>query len=685
MIRAQKLKSVFSTIGVFIGVTFLIGAWSVVNGMNRYMTEKFAGTLVGVNTFHLRRSPNVNFDVQDSVWRSWRRRPRIKFADANAVTKILTVPVVTAWYSEDRGSVEYNGKVAKDITLEGATERYFDIMNLTIGDGRPFTPQESKAGTTVVVLGYDLAHKLFPDVNPIGHSVRIHGIPYRVIGVVERQGNLLGISLDKFVVAPALSPIQREVNPPGVVDALIVKANSEPEMREAMNQTEAIMRSRRHLRPRQDDNFAMETSEGVLDFWNKLSRILYAVGPGLVGIALESLRAHKARAALTILGVAIGVMVVMVIGAIVSGFNKGVADMLEQSGPKTFWVGRFFSGGVNISDGSDEMSPWRHNPPISVADAQVIARLPSVSWVALDEGGQADVTFGAKTQHSVRIFGRSAAWPNVAGGDVSPGRSFTEVEDAAAAQVAVVNQKLAELLFDRIDPIGQRIHIQGVPYIVIGVFNPPPQLFGGQPSPEAIIPHGALIKYVRYWKGWMDLLVGPAPAATTAEAMEDVTEAMRLRRHLRPGQDNNFAVVSQEKFLEKLNSMTLIIRFVLFILSAVGLIVGGVGVIAIMMISVTERTREIGVRKALGATRREILWQFLVEAATLTLVGGVVGMIGGGLAAVVLALATPIPAHVPLGSVVVALIVAALTGVLFGLYPASRAARLDPVEALRYE
>src|SRR5213594_1801461 len=286
MIRAQKLKSGFSAIGVFIGVTFLIGAWSIVNGMNRYMTDKFAGTLVGVNTFHLRRRPNVNFNVEDSVWRAWRRRPRIKFADANAVTKSLTVPVVTAWYSEDRGSVEYNGKVAKDITLEGATERYFDIMNLTIGDGRPFTPQESKAGTTVVVLGYDLAHKLFPDVNPIGHSVRIHGIPYRVIGVVERQGNLLGISLDKFVVAPALSPIQREVNPPGVVDAVIIKANSEPEMREAMDQTEAVMRSRRHLRPRQDDNFVMETSEGVLDFWKKLSRILYVVGPGLVGVAL---------------------------------------------------------------------------------------------------------------------------------------------------------------------------------------------------------------------------------------------------------------------------------------------------------------------------------------------------------------------------------------------------------------
>src|SRR5438132_1311032 len=192
MIRAQKLKSVFSTIGVFIGVTFLIGAWSVVNGMNRYMTEKFAGTLVGVNTFHLRRSPNVNFDVQDSVWRSWRRRPRIKFADANAVTKSLTLPVVTAWYSEDRRSVEFNGKVATDIPPEGAPARHCAMLN----------------------------------------------------------------------------------------------SNGEPEMREAMDQTETIMRSRRHLRPRQDNNFAMETSEGVLDFWNKLSRILYAVGPGLVGIAL---------------------------------------------------------------------------------------------------------------------------------------------------------------------------------------------------------------------------------------------------------------------------------------------------------------------------------------------------------------------------------------------------------------
>src|SRR3989441_7477847 len=167
--------------------------------------------------------------------------------------------------------------------------------------------------------------------------------------------------------------------------------------------------------------------------------------------------------------------------------------------------------------------------------------------------------------------------------------------------------------------------------------------------------------------------------------MSDVTVALRVKRGLRPGQDNNFSVVSQEKFLESINSTTLVLRVVMIALSMVGLMVGGAGVIAIMMISVTERTREIGVRKALGATKRAILWQFLVEASTLTLVGGAVGMLAGGALAFLISHVTPIPANVPLWSIVAALLASALTGVGFGLYPASRAARLDPIEALRYE
>ncbi|MGH7674365.1 MAG: ABC transporter permease [Gemmatimonadales bacterium] len=285
-IRANKLKSGFSLIGVFIGVTFLIGAWSIVNGMNSYVTEKFAGTIIGVNTFHLRRRPMFTPNVSDSTWRAWARRPRISFSDAAAVTEGLTVPVITAWQSSDMLTVEYGSKEMREIEVSGTTERYFDIKNMRIAQGRAFTAHEVRSGVPVVVLGVDLVDKFFPDRDPIGHSVKIGGLPYRVIGVVERQGKLFGFSMDRIAVAPALAPVQDLINPPGVVDALIVRARSLPELREAILQAEGIMRSRRHLRPMQENSFVLETSEGVLAFWSGIQRFLFVVGPGLVGVAL---------------------------------------------------------------------------------------------------------------------------------------------------------------------------------------------------------------------------------------------------------------------------------------------------------------------------------------------------------------------------------------------------------------
>jgi putative ABC transport system permease protein len=174
----------------------------------------------------------------------------------------------------------------KDVQVTAATELYFDIRSLAIAEGRAFTAQEVQAGVPVLVLGYDLAEKLFEGQDPIGREVKIYDIPYRVIGVVEKQGTLLGLSLDKFVVAPATAPLRRFVNPPRVVDAVAMKANSQSEMREAMSQAEAVMRSRRHLRPKQGDDFALETADEVLDFWGKISRILFYALPGLVAISL---------------------------------------------------------------------------------------------------------------------------------------------------------------------------------------------------------------------------------------------------------------------------------------------------------------------------------------------------------------------------------------------------------------
>ena len=404
-----------------------------------------------------------------------------------------------------------------------------------------------------------------------------------------------------------------------------------------------------------------------------------------MGIALDSLRANKVRAALTILGVAIGVMVVIAMASAITGINRSVSSQLETLGPKTFFVQRFFSGGLNISDGSDELSPWRKNPWLKVSEAQMLARLPAVRDVTWRENTNGPVVYGDVNLTSVQVVGFSPAWVRVTGGSISEGRNYTDLEEAGNARVAVINDKLAEALMPGRDPIGKKIKVFGQPFEVIGLYVEPKSLFGDNDTPTVTIPHSTFTKVADYWKGWMDIAVSPTAAATVEETQDEVIAAMRGSRGLKPGQENNFAVVSQDRLMETWNKVTNGFFLVMLALSSVGLMVGGVGVVAIMMISVTERTREIGVRKALGATRREIMFQFLVEAATLTLVGGVAGMILGGLISLGINKLTPIPAAVPLWSVVVALMASTVTGIFFGLYPASKASRLDPVEALRYE
>ncbi|HEX6104629.1 MAG TPA: ABC transporter permease [Gemmatimonadales bacterium] len=404
-----------------------------------------------------------------------------------------------------------------------------------------------------------------------------------------------------------------------------------------------------------------------------------------VGIALDSIRANKVRAALTILGVAIGVTVVIAMGSAISGINRSITGILEAAGPKTFFVLRYWSGGLNVSDGSDEMSPWRRMPELSVDEARLVRSLPAVREVNVGEYTDGPVDYETVHLGDVNIAGFSPTWSQVNGGDILAGRNFTMLEYSAGSRVAVINDRLAESLFPGLDPIGKRIKIFGQPFEVVGLHAEAASLFSNADEPRLAIPHTTFRKVAEYWPGWMEIAVVPTETATVAEAQDQVTAALRTRRGLRPGDENNFALVSQDRVLDAFNSITAGFFIAMIVLSSVGLMVGGVGVVAIMMISVTERTREIGVRKALGATRGEIMFQFLVEAATLTLVGCLIGMALGALIAWGVRSLTPIPATVPLLSVVAAVAASILTGVLFGLYPARKAARLDPVEALRYE
>jgi putative ABC transport system permease protein len=399
-------------------------------------------------------------------------------------------------------------------------------------------------------------------------------------------------------------------------------------------------------------------------------------------LAIEQLRANKFRSGLTILGIVVGVATVMAMSAMIQGIRSSIVDEMEAVGPKNFMVARYNFNSVQIStDGP----PWGDNPKIEVSEARRIAQLPAIrqAMVALDMN--AEFVNGRQRLSSVAIAGRENGWAQYTNASIVSGHDMLPNDVRAGAPVVLLTTHLAETLYGALDPVGRTVRINGKPFQVVGVVKMSENVFSALQRNLAIMPYTSLMKHLGAWDGMLLVFAAPTAAATQDEAMDQVTTLLRTTRGLRPQDENNFAMVRQEEFLDSFNQITSVFFMVMLALSSVGLMVGGVGVIAIMMIAVTERTREIGIRKAIGATKREILWQFLFEAVTVTCIGAIIGMvIGAGVAFLVAAL-TPIPAAVPFLAVVAALGMATVAGVLFGMWPAWKAANMDPVEALRYE
>jgi putative ABC transport system permease protein len=403
-----------------------------------------------------------------------------------------------------------------------------------------------------------------------------------------------------------------------------------------------------------------------------------------VVIALEAIRSNKVRAGLTILGIAVGVFVVTAMSAAVHGINAGVAQSMAAAGPTTFYVTKW-PAQINSCTGSADSCPWRRNPAPSLDELARIARLPSILGAVGHVNTSAAVKFRDQELPAAGIDAYTFGWNAVDGGTITDGRSFTASEHANASHVIIVNDKMAERLFGETQAVGKEVAVNGRPFLVVGVYRPVANVFEGGNNSKAIVPLETARRRLNVSLRWMDMTVKPRDGVRQDVAIDEVIAELRSSRRLRPAEENSFYVTTQEKVLEMYNSIVGAFFLVMIVLSAIGLIVGGVGVVAIMMISVTERTREIGVRKALGATRATILWQFLVEAATLTSIGAGVGLVAGTLVALAIRSTTSIPASTPPMAVVAALLGSALTGVLFGMLPAARASRLDPVEALRHE
>ena len=286
-IRTQKLKSFFTLLGVIVGVMFLVVVVSIVEGMDRYIRDTLTKRVFGVNTVRVGRNPRDAGNTSPEQRRAWARAPRLTYDDLDHLRERITLSTTIAAQSDVSGELESEqGLKVENVEIVGASAEIFDIRNWVVERGRAFTRQEAEQRIPVVVLGKSTADALFETVDPIGKRVRIRGFPYRVIGVLEEQGSFLMMSLDNLAVAPARSPVQRFTSPRGVVEEIIIKANAPELVIPIQQQTVETMRLRRRLRPSDLNNFAAETTESSLSFWDTISRILFLALPGLVGISL---------------------------------------------------------------------------------------------------------------------------------------------------------------------------------------------------------------------------------------------------------------------------------------------------------------------------------------------------------------------------------------------------------------
>ncbi len=420
----------------------------------------------------------------------------------------------------------------------------------------------------------------------------------------------------------------------------------------------------------------------------------------IVLMAVGTIRTQRMRSGLTILGIVIGITSMVGMTSLILGFDETLRESIEELGPETIFVAQF--SGLSLMSGA-EFQALLDRPTLTPADARAIERqapetVASVT-VAIGEGGPGSVrsrlSYDGEQTLPLTIVGASQDYPEVFSLTLDAGRFFTEGDVSHRRRVVAIGQGPREALFPNIDPLGRTIRIDNQPYTVIAVIGPR-ATFGGMDAGQddiAIIPYSVYqrqygLRLERSQRGRLqNLLIAviPREGVTREAAMRDVTAVMRIRHGLRLDDPNDFDLITQDAALRLWEQVSSAVFLALVSISSIALMVGGIGVMAIMTISVKERTREIGTRKAIGARRREILWQFLLEAVFLTAIGGALGIVFGSSIGVAVNLGTGFPVALPWWSFALGIGFSGTVGIVFGIVPAIRASGLDPIEALRYE
>jgi len=403
-------------------------------------------------------------------------------------------------------------------------------------------------------------------------------------------------------------------------------------------------------------------------------------------MALDSLRSHKLRSFLTVLGIVIGVMTVIGMVSIIQGLNKSFLSELQSVGSDMIHVQKYEA--VQMGNRTEEE---RTRKDLTFEDAKAIEKdAPLVRAVAasiyVSPFDQIEVKYQSAKSDTAMVIGMNERWPTVMSLYLPRlGRFITEAEVDRSARVCVLGSELADALFPMTQPLGKEIRVGPEAFTVVGVLSKRGQMFGQSRDNFVGLPITTLMKYFRYEKDGLEIITVPRRSEDLAETIEQIRGVLRQRRKVPYGEPDDFNIMTQDSMVDLYNQLTGAAYLVMIVISSIGLLVGGIGVMNIMLVSVKERTREIGIRKAIGARSSDILRQFLIEAMFLTGAGGLIGvLVGFGIALIVKA-ATPLPAAVTPWSVIVGLSVSAAIGLFFGIFPAQKAARMDPIVSLRYE